>query len=501
MRNGGSTGPLLRRMLPQKNNRRGLLPGLPYGAWAGVLFLHERNSMTDVIAAISTALSPSGIGIVRMSGGGAMDVLYRIYRSKTGRKDIREAFSHTIHYGYVVDEGTVIDEVLIMWMKGPRTYTGEDTVEIDCHGGVLAVQRVLDTVLKYGARLAEPGEFSKRAFLNGKIDLSEAEAVMDVIQAGSGYALHNSLQQLRGSVRHAVTDMRKKILYHMAYIESALDDPEHFSLEGYAGTLKSVLVPIGEQIRRLIESFDDGRLLREGIRTVILGKPNAGKSSVLNMLLGEERAIVTDIAGTTRDVLEEQIMLGGISLRLADTAGIRDTDNPIEQIGVERARQYAGQADLILFVLDSSLPFDEDDIRILDSIQDKKYIILLNKTDLKARVMPEDIRERTDRPVILFSAKEGRGLEELEDLLKEMFFSGGLSFEEEIYITNSRHKQELTGAEECIRLVMGSIDDGMPEDFYFIDLMGAYEHLGNIIGESAGEDLVNEIFSKFCVGK
>ena len=324
---------------------------------------------------------------------------------------------------------------------------------------------------------------------------------MDVIRAGSEYALHNSLRQLRGSVRQAVMDMRKQILYHIAYIESALDDPEHFSIEGYGETLSKVLVPIGEQIRRLTESFDDGRLLREGIRTVILGKPNAGKSSVLNMLLGEDRAIVTDIAGTTRDVLEEQIMLKGISLRLADTAGIRDTDNPVEQIGVEKARQYAMQADLILFVLDSSLPFDEDDMQILDSVRDKNYIILLNKTDLAPGITQEDVRAKTDRPVILFSTKEGRGLVELEEMLKEMFFSGELSFQEKIYITNSRHKQEFAEAEKCIRLVMESIDGGMPEDFYFIDLMGAYEHLGNIIGESVGEDLVNEIFSKFCVGK
>ena len=457
--------------------------------------------MADVIAAIATALSPSGIGIVRMSGEKAMDVLYRMYRSKNGRKEIQKAASHTIHYGYIVDEETVIDEVLIMWMKEPRTYTGENTVEIDCHGGILAVHHVLDTALKCGARLAEPGEFTKRAFLNGKMDLSEAEAVMDVIQAGSEYALHNSLQQLKGSVRQAVTDMRKNILYHMAYIESALDDPEHFTLEGYGETLKEALIPIERQISHLEKSFDDGRLLREGIRTVILGKPNAGKSSVWNMLLGEDRAIVTDIAGTTRDVLEEQMMLKGISLRLVDTAGIRDTDNPVEQIGVDRARQYAGQADLILFVLDSSLAFDEDDEQILDSIRDKNYIVLLNKTDLAAKITPEDLCEKTDRPVILFSAKEGTGLEELEELLKKMFFGGELSFQEDIYITNSRHKQELSEAGKYIRLALGSIDDGMPEDFYFIDLMGAYEHLGNIIGESVGDDLVNEIFSRFCVGK
>lgn len=457
--------------------------------------------MSDVIAAISTALSPSGIGIVRMSGEGAMEVLYRVYRPKNVRKDIRLMRSHTIHYGYITDDDSVVDEVLVMWMKGPRTYTGEDTVEIDCHGGVLAVRRVLDTVIKYGARPAEPGEFTKRAFLNGKMDLSEAEAVMDVIQAGSTYALHNSLQQLKGSVRDSVTDMREKILYHTAYIESALDDPENFTLEGYGDTLREALAPIEKKIRDLIQSFEDGRLLRDGIRTVILGKPNAGKSSVMNLLLGEERAIVTDIAGTTRDVLEEQIMLKGISLRLADTAGIRNTDNLVEKIGVDKARMYAGQADLILFVLDSSLPFDEDDDRILDSIREKNYIVLLNKTDLAAEISPEDVRERTDKPVILFSAKEGRGLEELEKLLKEMFFGGDLSFQEEIYITNSRHKREFLEAGECIRLVMESICDGMPEDCYFIDLMGAYEHLGNIIGESVGEDLVNEIFSKFCMGK
>lgn len=457
--------------------------------------------MADVIAAISTALGPSGIGIIRMSGDGVMEILYNVYRDRKGRKDIRKVSSHTIHYGYIADGDEMIDEVLVLWMKGPRTYTGEDTVEIDCHGGVLAVRRVLDTVIKYGARPADPGEFTKRAFLHGKIDLSEAEAVMDIIQAGSAYALHNSLQQLKGSVRKAVIEIREKILYHAAYIESALDDPEHFVLEGYGANLEKVLLPVKEQIHGLIESFADGRLLRDGIRTVILGKPNAGKSSVLNLLLGEERAIVTDIAGTTRDVLEEQIMLKGISLRLADTAGIRDTDNPVEQIGVDRARQYAEKADLILFVLDSSLPFDDEDGRLLESIQDKNYIVLLNKTDLRSAVSLEEVREKTRKPVLLFSAKEGRGLEALEELIKEMFFGGGLSFQEEIYITNSRHKQEFVEAEECIDLVLGSIADGMPEDFYFIDLMGAYAHLGNIIGESVGEDLVNEIFSKFCVGK
>lgn len=457
--------------------------------------------MTNTIAAISTALNPSGIGIVRISGEEAMDILACVYRSKTGKKDIRKAPSHTIHYGTIHDGDNIVDEVLVMWMKGPKTYTGEDTVEINCHGGVYALQRVLDTVLKHGARLAEPGEFTKRAFLSGRIDLSEAEAVMDVIQAKSEYALKNSLQQLRGSVRNAVTDMRSSILYHMAYIESALDDPEHYSVDGYGEKLTEALIPVKESIEKLERSFHDGRLLQEGIRTVILGKPNAGKSSVLNLLLGADRAIVTSVAGTTRDVLEESITLKGISLRLADTAGIHDTEDLVEKIGVDKARAYAKEADLILFVMDSSRAFDADDQEILESIRDKQYIILLNKSDLEANITVEEIQRKTDHPVILFSVKEETGLEELEELIKQLFFKGEIAFQEDIYISNSRQLQELKAARESICLVLDSIESGMPEDFYSIDLMNAYEHLGNIIGESVGEDLVNEIFDKFCMGK
>lgn len=457
--------------------------------------------MTNTIAAISTALSPSGIGIVRISGEEAMEVLYRIYRSKTGKKDIRKAPSHTIHYGTIQDGDNIVDEVLVMWMKGPKTYTGEDTVEINCHGGVYAVQRVLDTVLKNGARPAQPGEFTKRAFLSGRIDLSEAEAVMDVIQAKSEYALKNSLQQLKGSIRESIMGMRSSILYHLAFIESALDDPEHYTVDGYGEELKKTLLPVLENIKKMENSFHDGRLLQDGIRTVILGKPNAGKSSVLNLLLGADKAIVTSVAGTTRDVLEETISLKGISLKLADTAGIHDTEDIVEKIGVDKARAYAREADLILFVLDSSRDFDENDKEILESIRNKQYIVLLNKSDLETKITAETVQAKTDHPVISFSAKEGIGLEELEELIKQMFFKGELFFKDEIYITNSRHLQELKEADESIRLVLDSIENGMPEDFYSIDLMNAYEHLGNIIGESVGEDLVNEIFSKFCMGK
>lgn len=457
--------------------------------------------MKQTIAAISTALNPSGIGIVRITGPEAMDVAYKVYRSKSGKKDIRKAPTHTIHYGFIYDGEECVDEVLVMWMKGPRTYTGEDTVEINCHGGVLAVQKVLEAVLKAGARPADPGEFTKKAFLNGKMDLSQAEAVMDVIESDSKYALQNSLSQLKGSLHDRITKMRETILYHIAYIESALDDPEHISIDGYGEQLKEALLPIKEDLMKMIRSYGNGRLLRDGIRTVILGKPNAGKSSILNMMMGEDRAIVTDIAGTTRDVLEEQIMLGKVALRLADTAGIRETRDVVEKIGVDKARQYASQADLILFVVDSSTEFDQDDEDILSSIRDKKYVVLLNKTDLEEKTSLELLKQKTDKPILAFSAAEEKGLKELEQLLEEMFFSGVFSFDENITITNSRHKAELEEARQSLELVFGSIEDQMPEDFYSIDLMNAYEHLGNIIGESVGEDLVNEIFSKFCTGK
>ena len=457
--------------------------------------------MKQTIAAISTALNPSGIGIVRITGPEAMDVAYKVYRSKTGKKDIRKAASHTIHYGFIYDGEECVDEVLVMWMKAPRTYTGEDTLEINCHGGVLAVQKVLEAVLKAGARPAEPGEFTKKAFLNGKMDLSQAEAVMDVIESDSKYALQNSLSQLKGSLHDRITKMRETILYHIAYIESALDDPEHISIDGYGEQLKEALLPVKDEVKKMIRSYANGRLIRDGIRTVILGKPNAGKSSILNLMMGEDRAIVTDIAGTTRDVLEEQIMLGKVALRIADTAGIRETKDVVEKIGVDKARQYASQADLILFVVDSSTEFDQDDEDILSSIRDKKYVVLLNKTDLEEKTSLELLREKTDRPILAFSAAEEKGLDELEELLEQMFFAGEFSFDENITITNSRHKTELEETLQSIDLVLNSIEDQMPEDFYSIDLMNAYEHLGNIIGESVGEDLVNEIFSKFCTGK
>lgn len=457
--------------------------------------------MESTIAAISTAMSPSGIGIVRISGRNSMDVIHRIYRSSGGKKDIRKASSHTIHYGYIYDGEECIDEVLVMIMKAPKTYTGEDTVEIDCHGGVVAMRRVLETVLKYGAVIAEPGEFTKRAFLNGRLDLSQAEAVMDIIQSKNENALKSSMSQLRGSVLRAVKEIRSNILYHIAYIESALDDPEHVSLEDYPQQLYTVVENERKKIENLLKTASDGKLIREGIKTVILGKPNAGKSSLLNALLGENRAIVTEIAGTTRDILEEYVQFHGLTLRMIDTAGIRDTEDIVEKIGVGKARETARDADLILYVADSSSPLDENDEEIISLIRDRKAIVLYNKSDLPPCLDMKELKKKTDKPVLPVSALEETGIDQLEGLIREMFFSGRISFNEEVYITNARHQEALSQAYESLGLVKQSIEMGMPEDFFSIDLMNAYEKLGKILGESVGEDLINEIFSRFCVGK
>ena len=453
----------------------------------------------DTIAAISTGMTNSGIGIVRITGDEAFDIADRIYR---GKNKISESDSHTIHYGHIVDGQEIIDEVLVMIMRAPRTFTGEDTVEINCHGGTFVLKRVLEDVLKHGARAAEPGEFTKRAFLNGKLDLSQAEAVSDVITSENEYALQSSISQLKGSVKNKISDIRNKIIYHTAFIESALDDPEHISVDGYGDTLREAAEEITEELEKLILSADDGRVMKEGINTVIVGKPNAGKSSLLNVLSGHERAIVTDIAGTTRDIIEEQIRLGELSLNVIDTAGIRSTDDVIEKIGVDRAWGYAKNADLIIYVVDASRNLDENDEKIIRMIGEKNAIILLNKSDLDTVITADQMRKRTgDIPVISVSAKEEQGISELETMVKDMFLKGDISFNDQIYITNIRQKNALSEALESMKKVIQSIDDGMPEDFYSIDLMDAYDSLGSITGESVGEDLINEIFSKFCMGK
>ncbi len=473
---------------------------------------------SDTIAAISTALGSSGIGIVRMTGEEAFDIADKVYVGKKNKRLAKQK-SHTIHYGYIEDEGRTIDEVLVMLMKGPRSYTGEDTVEINCHGGVYVVKKVLEVLIKNGARPADPGEFTKRAYLNGRLDLSQAEAVGDLISSQNEYARQSSVSQLKGSIKKKIDEIRKEIIYHTAFIETALDDPEHISVDGYGEKLKESVDKLLSEIQRLLSTCEDGRIIKEGIQTAIVGKPNAGKSSLLNAFLREERAIVTDIAGTTRDVLEEHINLQGISLNIMDTAGIHSTEDVVERIGVNRARSIIDKADLILFVMDASCPLDDNDRDILEMIQKKKSLILLNKSDLDQIITKEDVVNELElaknskssikselnyakkSAIIEISAKEQKGIDRLEEKIKEMFFEGEISFNDEIYITNVRHKVALVSAYESLSKVNESIEMNMPEDFYSIDLMDAYESLGNITGETIGEDLVNEIFSKFCMGK
>lgn len=456
---------------------------------------------TDTIAAIATAMGNSGIGIVRISGDEAVEIADRIFKLKGGKEKLADQKSHTIHYGFVCDGEEVIDEVLVMLMKGPRSFTAEDTVEIDCHGGMLVTRRILEAVLKAGARLADPGEFTKRAFLNGRIDLSQAEAVIDVINAKNEYALKSSVGQLRGSVSKRIKDLREKIIFEIAFIESALDDPEHISLDGYGEKLMNIVEDMSLELCKLIKSSSNGRVVSEGVKTVILGKPNAGKSSLMNVLVGEDRAIVTDIAGTTRDILEEHIYLQGISLNVVDTAGIRDTDDVVEKIGVTRAMSAAEDADLIIYVVDGSRALDENDYQIMEFIKDRKAVVLLNKSDLEQVVSIDEIMEKSGHAVIAISAKKESGIDKLEEEIKSLFYEGEIDFNDQVMITNVRHAQALREAYDSILMVKRSIEDEMPEDFYSIDLMNAYEKLGLIIGESVEDDLVNEIFSKFCMGK
>ncbi len=466
----------------------------------------------DTIAAIATGMTESGIGIIRISGGKAVEIGSRLFRTSTGKDILKKVVSHTFHYGYAVDSSYsecenwkdyIIDEVMIVVMKAPRSYTGEDTVEIQCHGGILVMQKILSAVMDSGARLAEPGEFSKRAFLNGKMDLSKAEAVMDVIHSQNEYALRSSVNQLKGRLAEKVKSLRDQILYEIAFIESALDDPEHISLDGYSDRLYEKLENLSDILVKLIASADNGKLMKEGINTVIIGKPNAGKSSLLNTLVGEERAIVTDIAGTTRDVLQETIKLHGINLNITDTAGIRSTEDKIERIGVEKALQYADRSDLVLYVVDGSVELDENDKKIISMLKDKKVIVLLNKSDLSMVTEEEDLKNVIPEGAVIIrtSNMDKRGIDELEETIKEMFFKGCLKSSNELVITNIRHKEALQEAYSSLMLVKKSMDENMPEDFYSIDLMSAYGSLGRIIGEEVDDDLMEEIFSKFCLGK
>jgi len=463
---------------------------------------------TETIAAVATSLSESGISIIRISGDQALLVADKIIITKSGKK-VSEFRSHTIHYGHVMDGDVVVDEVMVSFMKAPNSFTAENTVEINCHGGILVTKKILQLVLKSGARLAQPGEFTKRAFLNGRIDLSKAEAIMDIIHADNEFALQIGMKQLKGLLSKKVHSMREVLIYEIAFIESALDDPEHYSLNGYPEQLKEKIEIIKNDLIKMEASAENGKMIRQGINTVIVGKPNAGKSSFLNFLLGEEKAIVTDIAGTTRDALEDYIRIQNISFHIIDTAGIRKTEDVVEKIGVEKAIDYSKDADLLLYIIDSSIPLDENDFTIMKMTSGKKMIVLLNKTDLETVVTIDDVKKyldeyshkEEDTRFIKISAKEKVGMEEFESVAKDMFFHGDIKIQDEVMITNMRHRELISDAIDSLKLVINSINMSMPEDFLTIDMMSAYESLGKIIGEEVEEDLVNEIFSKFCMGK
>lgn len=472
------------------------------------------NFSGDTICAIATAMSDAGIGIIRVSGPDAISICNKIYVSAKKEHNLPDHRPNTITYGYIVDESKnhdlfVIDEVMISYMKAPHSYTREDVIEINSHGGMLVMNQILELLIKSGCRMAEPGEFTKRAFLNGRIDLTKAEAIMDVISAQNNFALESSRNQLQGKISEKVKEIRQKIIYQMAFIESALDDPENYDLTGFSDSLIKIINPIISEIDSLIATSDEGKIRKDGIKTVIIGKPNAGKSSLLNALTGDERAIVTDIAGTTRDIIEETVRLGDIILHLIDTAGIRNTEDIIEKIGVDKAKAMVNDAELVLYILDSTSEIDDEDKEIISLCRNKKTIVLLNKDDLSSdiKITEHIVRtlfsesENESVPIIKTSMLKGNGIEDLKSAVTDLFLNGQLVPKQELYITNLRHKNLLQKTLNSLKLVIDSIEKGLSEDFYTVDLNDAYVSLGEIIGEEVGDDLVEEIFSKFCMGK
>ena len=456
----------------------------------------------STIVAIATALNNSGISIIRISGEEALNIISKIFKSKNINKDIKKVKSHTIHYGYIVDKD-IVDEVLVSVMKGPNSYTAEDVVEINCHGGVIVTKQILDLCIKAGARIAEPGEFTKRAFLNGRIDLSQAEAVTDLINAKSDYAAKSSINQLKGDLKNKIEEIREVIIHDIAFIEAALDDPEHYDVSEKTNEIRENIAKVIDKINKMYKTSDNGRIIKEGINTVIVGKPNAGKSSFLNALLGEERAIVTDIEGTTRDVLCEEVNIDGIILNLVDTAGIRETKDLVEKIGVDKAKEYIEVADLIIYIVDATEQLDDNDFQIIETIKDKNVIVLLNKTDLNKEITSEYIINQfnTDVSVLEISAKYSEGIDYFEQIIKDKFFNGEVNYNDEVYITNMRHKEALFNSMESLNNVIESIDMCMPEDLFIVDMMNAYASLGLIIGAEIEDDLVDKIFKEFCMGK
>lgn len=457
----------------------------------------------DTAAAIATSSKDGSISVIRVSGDRSCEIVSSIFFDKhMNPVTLSQCRTHTIRYGYICEkENDIIDEVLVLIMKGPKSYTAEDVIEIQCHGGYMICQMILELLVRRGARIADPGEFTKRAFLNGRIDLSQAESVMELIQAKSDIAVKNSMSQLRGKIKKKIEELRKVILEDLSFLEAALDDPEHITLDNFSETIRRHTQQLKEELEHLLDNSQNGRLIKEGIRTAIVGKPNVGKSSFLNCILRDDRAIVTDIPGTTRDTLEEEIKIGSTLFRFIDTAGIRETEDVLENLGIDKTKKAIESADFVICLIDMSRELEEEDFYVLEQAKNHPGIILCNKSDLLARVTMEQLPEYENKKVISFCARTGEGLEQLEEYIHTLFLSDKIRYNDEIYITNARQKALLIEALESIRQLSNSVEAGMPEDLYSIDLMNAYETLGKMIGETVEDDIVDKIFKDFCMGK
>ena len=457
----------------------------------------------DTIAAISTAPGEGAIGIVRISGDDAIRIADEVYRLKDKR--LKEQPSHTIHYGHIVDpkNDEVIDEVMVTVLRAPKTFTREDVVEINCHGGIVAINRILQLVLRMGARLAEPGEFTKRAFLNGRIDLSQAEAVMDLIRAKTDKSMQMAMRQLDGELSKLIQNLRQEILNTLAQVEVNIDYPEYDDVEEMTlQLLREKTQQVSQGIRALLNTASQGKILRDGLKTAIVGRPNVGKSSLLNVLLREEKAIVTDIAGTTRDTIEEYVNVRGVPLQLIDTAGIRETDDVVERIGVERSRKALNEADFVLLILNQSEELMDEDLRLLEQTKDFKRIILLNKTDLPTKIDMDKVKEfTTDSEIVTTSMLKKEGIDQLEEKIADYFFQGQMNERDATYLSNTRHIALLEKAEQALQEVANGVEMGMPVDLIQIDFTRAWDLLGEITGDTVQDELLTQLFSQFCLGK
>jgi len=469
---------------------------------AGTMIAPGRNSET--IAAISTPYGTGGIGIIRISGPDAFIVAERVFR---GRKKISDTKSHSVVYGRIIDpeDGQMVDEVLLVKMDAPRTYTGEDTIEINCHGGIVVLRRVLSLVLRHGARAAMPGEFTKRAFINGRMDLAQAEAVIDLINSKTDEGSRAAAAQLQGKLSEKIRSARRKLIGLIAHIEAVIEYPEEDIEEITGEEIRNSIIEIRDELGKIAQGFTKGRLLREGLTVAIIGKPNAGKSSLLNALAGSSRAIVTDIPGTTRDIIEEYVNIRGIPVRFLDTAGIRATDDPVEAIGVERARVAAKEAELVIMVLDAQTGITDEDMEVMKTTLNKKAIVMINKMDVAddyiVEAMKEQVTASGNMPVVVASVADGTGMDDLADRIEELALGGEISANNEILLTNARHMQLIEDAIAGLDSAEDAFTGRMPLDLVTIDIRDAAEALGQITGESVSEDVVNEIFSRFCLGK